>query len=168
MSNPQITQSNYYSYMVSKWNLVFRELGYHELDVIDYEDGSWSIIQFHRSPCIPALTPWSYVLTNIKHVEKNRSVFKKYTDQLDLEKRWMWDQVAASERRMHEELDAEEARNEYREKKLYAAVTQNPDLMNRIAKNGIQELRLSRISRHIPNHRFRRSTPKCSSSLLVP
>lgn len=156
LDTPKVTLANYVSYMVSPYNAWFRDLGYPELDVISYDDGEWAIIQYHKSPVIPHLTPWSFVLKRIRHLEKSPAVFKKYTDQLDLEKRHVWAKQDADDRELSRSLDEEDRRFEDKSKRIVDSVMRNDDLVQRVARNGLGELSLRSISRHIPNHRFRR------------
>jgi hypothetical protein len=153
---PAVTVSNYISYMVTPYNRCFAALGYPELDIQEWDDGEWAILQYHKAPIIPSLTPWSYVLQKMRHVPKTMGTFKRWTDQLDLEKRHIWAEQEASERRARESAEADDRhQSEFRDK-AFNIIKRNPHLMERVAKNGLQELKLSNISRNIPNACFRR------------
>lgn len=151
----RVTASNYVSHMVSPFNQWFQHFGYPELDVVQYEDGEWAIIQFHRSPVVPALTPWSPVLTKMRHVELTPWVCQKYANQLDLEKRHVWDEQEKLELRARHQQAAEDAHAEDIASRMHKAITQNPALMERIARKGMKEINLRRLAKHIPNHFYR-------------
>lgn len=150
-----VTQANYVSYMVSPYNAWFRELGYPELDIQEYDDGEFAIIQYHRSPVVPALTPWSHVLTKLRHIEKSLDFCKRYSSQLDLEKRHVWDEQDKLERRAREDMRTEDEYAEDWANRAFKVIKGNPALYERIAKNGLKEMGLRRISRNIANHHFR-------------
>jgi len=153
---PKVTIGNYVSYMVTPWNRTFRSLGYHELDLQEWEDGEWAIIRYYRTPVVPALTPWSYVLTKLRNVEKTESTFRRLTDQMDLEKRQVWKEQEESEARMLRELKSEEDHQNDKVARMLKVVKRNDRLMNDIARRGGKALNLREISRHIPRARFRR------------
>jgi len=164
---PVMTEADYISYMVSPYNIWFRDLGYPELDIVEYEDGEWAIIQYLRSPVVPCLTPWNHVLTKLRHVEKSYWVCKKWAEQLDLEKRHVWEQQEASERRAREEQAFEDRRAEDWATQAFTSIRNNPGLMERIAKNGLGEIGLRQLARHIPNHHYRKDSKKCSTTLQL-
>ena len=139
---------------VSPYYCWFRSLGYPDLDLVQWADGEWAIRQYHRSPVVPSLTPWNYVLTKIRHQEISYDFIKKYCGMLDITKRHYWDL---------EEEKTQEVEREHKETQRHAqdyaqraslAITRNPDLMNRIAKNGLREMDLDRIVRHIPKRKL--------------
>lgn len=166
-SSPRVTQAGYISYMVSPWNIWFRGMGYPRLDVLTYEDGEWSIIEYLRTPVVPDLTPWHHVLMNIRHTEISHDFCKKYVENLDLEKRYVWDEQDRIEERMRQELLREELHSIDFSNRAFAAIKQNPDLMERIAKNGIGEASLFNLSKRIPKQRFRKA-PKKAGGIVIP
>jgi hypothetical protein len=159
VSDPGI-YANAPSSMVTPWWAVCADLGYPELDVIKYEDGEHAIIQYLRSPVIPSLTPWQVVLSKLRHIEMSPWVIKKWAEQLDLEKKHTWAELERKEAETLREIAYEEQRFADKSAIAYNSVIRNPDLMERVAKNGVQELTLRSISRQIPNHRFRKDSPK--------
>lgn len=154
-TRPHVTHGNYQSYMVSGYNTWFSEMGYPELDILTFEDGEWSIIQYHRQPIVPTLTPWSHVLTKMRHIEPSWDICRKWAEQLDLEKRHVWEEQEKLEARARQELAAEERHAKDFTDRAYTAIRSNPDLMNRIAKNGLGEMGLRQMARRIPNHHYR-------------
>jgi len=161
-SEPKVTLRNYISYFVSPWHVWFREIGYPELDLLRFEDGEWAIIQFLQAPIIPAETPWTYVLTKLRHVEISPWVCKKYAENLDLERRHVWDELERQERRAAEDKRADDLHCEDVSERMFKAIRGNDDLMNRIAKNGLGETSLPKLFRHVPKHHFRKDKKKCS------
>jgi hypothetical protein len=142
--------------MVTPYNLVFKEMGYPELDLKEWDDGEFAIIQYHQRPIIPCLTRWSYVLTGLRNVERSYGFFRKWTEQLDLEKRFIWAEEERKQEELRKTIEYEDRRSELKTELAFKAIRQNPDLMERIAEKGLDQLQLRQISRHIPNHRFRR------------
>lgn len=159
---PGITTNNYVSSMCSRYHQWFVDMGYPRLDLNVYDDGEWEIIEYLRIPIIPSLTPWHRVLMDIRNTEINPWFCKKYVENLDLEKRYVWDEQDHREEQMRRELFEQEVHVADFQKRAFAAVKNNPGLMDRIARNGPSELSLQAISRHIPNFRFRKDTPKRS------
>jgi hypothetical protein len=136
--------------MVSKYHRWFREMGYPQLDIQEYPDGSWSIIEYLNCPVIPSLTRWNVVLANLEHIEPSYSFCEKYVQMMDTQKRWFWDLQDLKERQLDEESDALERHAEELGERAHFAVTHNPAMMDRIAKNGMGELNLAKIAKHIP------------------
>lgn len=165
---PRVTQENYVSYFVSKYNCWFASWGYPLLDINQYQDGSWEIIEFLRSPVVPCLTPWHRVLMDIRHVEINPWWCKRYVENLDLEKRHVWDELERNEERQRQETFAEEIHAKDFTDRAFAAIKGNPDLMDRIARNGTGEIDLFKISKQIPNWRFRKAPKKKVGGIVIP
>ncbi len=151
----EVTTANYVSYFVSPYNVWFKDMGYPELDVIQYRDGEWHIIQHLRSPVVPALTPWQTVLSKLRHVEKTYSVMYRYANQLDIEKREVWANQERIEKKAREDLAREEKHAEDIATQQFKAIKGNDALMQRIAKNGLGEIGLRRLAKNIPNHFYR-------------
>lgn len=150
----QVTCTNYISYFVSKYNAWFRFLGYPELDILKYEDGEWAIIQFLNKPVIPCLTKWNFVLSGMRNVEISPMICKKYTEQLDLEKRYIWDQEEKRQEQIKRQIEEEDRRSLDLAEKGHKVISKNKNLMERVAKNGIEEISLRKIYKHIPNYRW--------------
>jgi hypothetical protein len=143
-----------HSYFWSKYHKHFVSLGYPELDVVKWQDGEWAIIQVLGSPAIPAFAKWEYVLTGLRNIEPTIGFFARYTRQLDITKKEFWDREEAKTKAMEEERAAAERAAQLRVDKAHEAIINNPDLMERIAKNGLQEMDINRIGRHVPSRKF--------------
>ena len=133
----------------------FVELGYPELDIAAYPDGSWDIIQYERVPLIPAEARFRTVLGPMEHVEISKGFCETWCRKLDLTRREYWAQEENKSRKIEEEAEATELHAEDLAHRDTEAVTRNPALMERIAENGIQEMNLNRIAKHIPTHELR-------------
>ncbi len=126
--------------MVSPYYCWLKDMGYPELDVLQYPDGEWCLIQYLNTPIVPALTRWNFVLKGIRHTEISPEFIKKYAHQLDIEKHTVWEEQAKIERKMLEESMYEDRRSEDRCEQWFKGIRNNPDLMERIARNGLREL----------------------------
>lgn len=135
--------------MVSPWWRVCRDLGYPELDVRQYADGEWSIIQYLQTPLIPSLTRWQPVLIGIRNVEISATFIKKKADELNLERGHVWDGVRREEARALAEVQADETRAQERAQMKLDIVKRAPDLYARVMRNGVKELELDRLIQHI-------------------
>lgn len=164
---PKVTLGNYCSYMVSGWNRTFADWGYPELDVVVQESGEWGIISYLRSPVLPAHTPWSWVVVPSAKYELNPWTVKRYVEQCDIEKRYVWDQMEEREKHDAAEMRREELHMTDMQRRMYQSITQNPDLMNRIAKNGLGEIGLRALSRNIPNQKFRKANRRGNNAALL-
>jgi hypothetical protein len=148
------------SYMVSDYHRLFVEMGYPELDILKYPDGEWHIIQYYSRPIIPCLTKWQVVLGPMRNVDISRGFLEKYIRQCDITKRAFWDR----EERKTQEVETEHASEQRRRvdyvNRAHEAITRNPSLMGRIAENGIQEMDIPSIARHVPRSEVVKSTLK--------
>lgn len=157
--------------MVSRWYTWFVDLGYPELDIQEHwswhavperagggmvyaPDGSWSIIKYLNSPIIPSLTRWQLVLGVMENVGITTGFVEKYVKQLDTSRKEFWDREEAKTRAVEEEHARVERHQTEFVDRAHGAITKNPDLMERIAKNGLQEMDLSKIRRNIPNYKM--------------
>lgn len=138
------------SVFFSKYHKWFIEMGYPQLDIVHYQDGSWDIIEVVKNPHIPSLTVYKTVLGNMKGIEISYGFCKKYIEEIDLERRAIWDREEAKTKKMEAEQEAlEKHRHEYADM-AYKAVRYNPDLMDRIATRGLSEMNLDKIAQNIP------------------
>lgn len=144
------------SYFCSPYHVWCCELGYPELDVVEFKDGEKALIQYHRSPVIPALTPWNYVLTKIRNVDITPAFIKHYADKLNLENRHVWDEMDAKDKKLDEEQAARERHDKDIAERRYECIRGNDALMQRISRNGLGEMNLRQMARHIPNHHYRK------------
>ena len=137
--------------MISRWHNLFVEAGYPDCDAVFHEDGSWSIRQYHSAPVIPSLTKWSWVLTDIRHSEISVGFIKRYLDKLSPTRgEFFADQEKATEE-VTAEAEALEIHQAEMVSKAKAVVLKNEALVDRIAKNGIGEMDLENIAKHIPS-----------------
>lgn len=155
-SSPRVTAKNYVSYFVSPFHVWCREAGYPELDVVTFDDGEWELIQYHRSPVVPALTPWTTVLTKMRHVEISPWIIQKWAMNLDLERKHVWDELERNEKEAALEQQRTERHSEDIAERQFRSIRQNPALMERIARNGLREIGLMQMARHIPRHFYRK------------
>ncbi len=144
----------YPSSMCSPWYCWFVDLGYDRLDIKKWEDGEFALIEYYRTPIIPSLTQWNYVLTGIRNVELTPGFVEKYVRQLDLHRKEVWaqqerDAVAADERHKTMERHAEDTAEA-----AFQTIRNTPTLVERIAKNGFQEMNLEKIHSNIPSHQL--------------
>ena len=139
----------YISSFVSRYHHWFRELGYPQLDIVEYEDGSWDIIEMLNAPVIPSLTRYNVVLGNMKHIIPSRGFVEKYCKKIDNTQKAFWDEEERKSAAAEDEAIKKEVRAEEIAEKCAQAVTRNPGLMERIAKNGMQEMNLGAIAKNI-------------------
>lgn len=151
------TARDYVSYFFSEYHPWFVELGYPLLDVIQFSDGhgEWGIIQCQTMPIVPSITKWKVVLSEIKNVEISFSFIEKWTAEIDLQRKAFWDREDAKTKALDVQEDATDRHREDMVRRAHLAITRNPALMERIAKNGIQEMDLDKIRKHIPKHKLR-------------
>ena len=143
------------SSFVSEYHDWFVEMGYPQLDIAEYQDGSWAIIQMENSPVIPSLCRYRSILGPIEHVLITRGFVEKYVKRLDVTRREFWDLEDAKSKAIDEEHAAREEHAEYLAEKATQAVTSNPYLMERVAQNGLLEMMPNRLSKHISTPELR-------------
>lgn len=145
---------DYPSKMVSDYYCWFKDMGYPELDLVRYPDGEWAIIQYMQTPLIPCMTKWNFVLKGIRNTEITHDFVKKYAEQLDIEKRTVWEEQDKLDRIAREETAYEERRSEDMANQWLKGIRNNDALMERIARNGLRELDPRRMLNHIPRYRL--------------
>lgn len=145
----------------SPWYKWFVDMQYPNLDILKEgcswwrdceESGIWHIIEFYRSPVIPALTKWNYVLMDIKNVEISRSFVEKFVDKLDLRKKQVWDDAEAKSKRLAEEDARLERHREETAQRALDIIKATPTVMDRIHRNGLHEMAPHNIWKHVPRH----------------
>lgn len=158
----------YPSSLCGPYYVWFCELGYPNLDIVEHNttyqlddgtflsapDGSWSIIEYYNAPVIPSLTRWNFVLSDIRHVAPSPGFIKKYVQQLDLRRKEVWDALDAKEKAQDEEKARVEGHAQDTAERAKNVIMGNPALVERIAKNGLQEINLNKIASNIPRHQF--------------
>ena len=155
--SPGVRSWNYISYLQSKYHIWFQDMGYPQLDIEQYDDGQWSIIEYLRTPIIPQLTPNRVILAGMKNMEISFGFIERYLDECNPQSARFWANVDAHEKQTDIDFETREANVVDRAERAARYVLKNPELMERIVKNGPHELDLRMIRRHIPNHAFRRA-----------
>ena len=144
-----------YSYANSDYHHWFVELGYPQLDIVTFEDGEWAIREFYSCPIIPSMTQWKYVLQGMRNIEITKSFVEKWCRKLDLTRKEFWDAEEAKTQKVETEHAAVEVhRQEFADEAL-KIIKKNEDLVERVAKNGIQEINLDNIAKHVPASKLR-------------
>ncbi len=136
----------------SPYHIWFREMGYPNLDIREFDDGEWAIVEYYSSPTIPSMTRWNYVLHGIRNTLITPGFVTKYVHQLDLHRKEVWAAAEAKEKAQDEEkarLDAHAQDTAERAKNI---IMQTPALVERIAEKGLQEMNLENIVKNIPRH----------------
>lgn len=141
---------NYISYLQSQYHIWFQEMGYPELDILRYEDGEWYIIQYYTCPVIPSLTQWQVVLGPMRNVEISYSFCRKYVKDLDITRKAFWDRENEKSQEVEDEFERVEKHREESAELATQAIVRNPNLVERIAKNGLKEMDLGYIANHVP------------------
>lgn len=142
------------SYFWSRYHPWFVEMGYPQLDIEEFQDGSWNIIQTFNYPVHPQLCRWQRILEGMKHVIPTRGFVEKFVHQIDTSRREFWRREEEASREVDEAYKRGERHQIEAAEKAYQAITRNPDLMCRIARDGLAEMDINRIRRHIPNYKF--------------
>jgi hypothetical protein len=155
----------YPSSVVSEYYTWFCDLGYPNLDIIKHRDtvpyrggylscesGEWSIIEYYNAPIIPSLTKWNYVLTGIRNTLITEAFVTDWVKKLDLRRKQYWDMCDEETRKMEEEHARIEKMQDEFATDTARDILRNEALMERVAKNGFQELMPENIFKHIPRH----------------
>lgn len=134
---------------LSEWYPMFVKLGYNQLDIKRWDDGEWAIREFHRSPVVPSLTQWKYVLTGLRNIEISEGFIRRYLWQIDPRTKAFWEKDEA-------DRVAEEARRDYytnekvdRIMRLGKDLSKNEALMERARKQGPAAFDLENIGMQI-------------------
>lgn len=138
------------SYICSQYHKWFKEMGYPELDILQYEDAEWWIIQYYNRPIIPQITKWQVVLGPMRNMEISYGFIRNQVQQLDITKKAFWDREERKTREVEEEADMVDRHKIDTVNHAHKAITRNPALMERIAENGIKEMDLPSLERHVP------------------
>ncbi len=136
--------ADYPSKMCSKYYCWTKDMGYPELDVRQFPDGSWQLIQYLNTPIIPSLTRFQPVLMGIRNVEISPSFIKHHADRLNLEKGAVWAEQKKSEQKAMDDVAYEERRAIDFSENMMKGLKRSPALLERIRRNGLKELDLRR------------------------
>ncbi len=153
VSSPGLRRS-YPSYACSPYWIWFKELGYERLDITQWDDGEWAILEWYQTPVIPAETKWNYVLTGLRNIAITPGFVTKYIHQLDLHRKEVWNaaerkSAEADQRHATMEQHAEDTANA-----AFKVIRNNPELMERVAENGLAEIDPRKLLRNIPSHQL--------------
>lgn len=142
------------STMVSRWHRCFVDMGYHELDLVEYPDGEKAIIQYFNAPIVPSLTKWGFVLTKIRNTHVDYYWLKEKADALNLEKKAVWAEQDAIDKEALRRTLEEDRRADDFATRMMNNVKNNDAWMQRIARNGLKELNPLRLLNNIPKYRL--------------
>lgn len=134
------------------WYAWLCELGYPNLDVQQWVDGEWAIIEFYQAPVIPSITRWNFVLQGLRNIEIGRGFLSKYIQQLNLQRKEVWDAADLRDKRQDEEKLRLDTHAQDTAEKAKNIIMQTPTLVERIAETGnLAEMNLDKIVKHIPS-----------------
>jgi len=149
-----MSTNNYPEYVWSKWHPWFVDMGYSRLDINQYEDGEWGIIEWLSRPVVPAITQWQMVISGLKNTDISRGLVEKLVKQNDMYLPEFWDKEEAASQKAEDSAVRQEKHQEEMTDKATEAVMRNPDLLERVMKNGMQEIEPLQILKHIPSYKF--------------
>lgn len=144
---------SYLLYGDNKFYRWAKSFGYPNVDVIDdrLRDGTWSLVEYLRSPVVPSLTPWNYILRDITEpLELN--VMRRFCEMLDLKKREYRNRMEAEQAASLQAFESAKKVEDDLATRATKLITGNQALLERIAKNGIAEMDTIKILSHIPRH----------------
>lgn len=141
------------SYMHSPYHHIFVELGFPQLDIKRFPSGEWAIREFIRSPVVPSLTPWKYVLTGLRNIEITKGFIEKYLWQIDPRNKAFWEKEEADRLRAEKERDYYENERAERIMQLGKQLSKNEDLMEQANRIGPAAFDLENIGRKIYKER---------------
>lgn len=130
------------------------ELGYPNIDVQQWGDGEFAIIEFYHTPLIPAETRWNYVLQGMKNILITPSFIERYVRSLDLHRKEVWDSLNAKEKAQDEEKEKLDAHAQDTAERAKNIIIQTPTLVERIAKKGLKQMDLDKIRENIPTQQL--------------
>lgn len=139
----------------SKYYSWFCDLGYPNADLQQWNDGEWALIEFYNSPIIPSMTRWNFILSGMRNVDITRGFVTRFLHSLDLRKREVWEAAEARDKAQDEEKARLDRHAEETAEKAKNIIMNTPTLVERIAKNGLQEMNLHNIVKHVPRHQLR-------------
>ncbi len=130
------------------------ELGYPNIDVQQWDDGEFAIIEFYQAPIIPSMTRWNYVLQGMRNILITPGFLSRYVKSLDLQRREIWDKYEAKDKAQDAEKTRIDQHAQDTAERAKNVIMQNPDLVERIAEKGLQEINMDKIVKHIPRHQL--------------
>lgn len=135
---------------VSKYYSWFYELGYPNLDLHVYNDGSWDIIQYLNRPSARREVKWQSVLGPMKNVMITYEFCKKWVQKLDITKRHYMEAEEKKTQAIIDEAHKTDKHVSDMAERATKAVMKNQGLVNRIAKNGLKEMDLLYLAKRVP------------------
>lgn len=144
------------SSLVSDYYPILCEMGYPQLDVIRYNDGEWSVIEYLNAPLVPSLTKYRHIALNIRHLEINESNLKKIILECDTTKKRIWEREEQNTKKIFDEHKTYEENREYIIEEAVNVIKRNPDLMERVAKKGLSEIDLPNIAKNIDPEKIKK------------
>jgi hypothetical protein len=141
--------------LFSDFHSWFVEMGYPELDIVEYEDGSWDIIQFIGQTVIPAETKWQVVLGGIKNQLKTYSFCEYWAKRLDMHKKFFWDLEDFNQKKHLMDAEEQDRHVEDLAERMTHVITHTPTMMERIVKNGAGEMLLHKLACHVPKNELK-------------
>lgn len=131
------------------------DLGLPQVDVQKFSDGSWALIEMMNAPVVPSLTKWNYIAKGLKNCEINHSRIKRIIDEIDPRKQWLWDKEKRKSDAIEQQAKDREDFYEERVSEVVKDAARNPDLQERIAKHGIQEILPHNIAKNLSDTKLR-------------
>lgn len=135
--------------MVSRHYIIFCELGYPQLDINEWDDGEWAILQYWNAPLIPTMTKFNHVLTGLKNIEKSRSFIKEYIEIIDTTRHAFWHIEEEKTKAVEDETERKEQYIEQTAERKMEILRRCPTLMERIHKFGLKEIGFDSLWNHI-------------------
>lgn len=133
----------------------FCDLGYPQCDLQVFKDGSWAILEMHNAPLVPSLTKFNWIAKGFRNADITKSRIKRILEQIDPRKQWIWDIEREKTRQIDSEHESRETFVQERVEEAMDGIRRNPDLQERVAKNGIQEIMPHNIAKHIPDSKLK-------------
>jgi hypothetical protein len=133
----------------------FCELGYPQCDLHIFPTGEWAILEMMNAPLIPSLTAWRWIAKGFRNIEPQQSRVAKILDRCNPQKQQMWDEEEARSALLESQIKAREERADEVATEWTKAVMRNPDLVDRIAQNGIEEVLPHKIAAHVPTSKLK-------------
>ncbi len=149
-----VTSESYRSSFFSEYHPWFIHMGFPQLDLATYEDGSWAIIELQDGGYIPSETKFKVIMGFMENLEPSYSTIKKLVDSIDVCKEAFWERERNRTQIVEDEWAAAEKKKEELADEATKFMTGNPDLMERVAKKGLSMLQLKEISKFVPRHKL--------------
>jgi hypothetical protein len=131
---------------VSQYWPMFRDLGFPQCDVVFYEDGEFSFIEYYNAPLIPSQTRFMHIAKGFRNIEFNESLIKRVLTKIDPRNPEFWaDQILKSTKLEEEKAQKQEADEDWAQKTI-PLLLKNDALKERVARYGASEISLDKIA----------------------